>query len=125
MKKIIFNIFLLLISAPLFSQNKIFTHQDSLRGSITKERIWWDLKHYDLNIKVVPETTSILGKNSISYEVLKTYQIMQIDLQEPMKITKIIQNDSELNFTKDGYSYFIKLKDKQLKGDTNELTVFF
>ncbi len=100
MKKIIFNIFLLLISAPLFSQNKIFTHQDSLRGSITKERIWWDLKHYDLNIKVVPETTSILGKNSISYEVLKTYQIMQIDLQEPMKITKIIQNDSELNFTK-------------------------
>ncbi|WP_372794230.1 M1 family metallopeptidase [Lutibacter sp.] len=125
MKKIIFNIFLLLISAPLFSQNKIFTHQDSLRGSITKERIWWDLKHYDLNIKVVPETTSISGKNSITYKVLDTYQIMQIDLQEPMKITKIIQNDSELNFTKDGYSYFIQLKDKQLKGDTNELTVFF
>ena len=125
MKKIIFNIFLLLISAPLFSQNKIFTHQDTLRGSITKERIWWDLKHYDLNIKVFPETTSISGNNNIIYKVLDPYQIMQIDLQDPMKITKITQNDSELNFTKDGYSYFIQLKDKQVKGDTNKLTVFF
>ncbi|WP_299528617.1 M1 family metallopeptidase [uncultured Lutibacter sp.] len=125
MKKIIFNLFLLLISAPLFSQNKIFTHQDTLRGSITKERIWWDLKHYDLNIKVFPETTSISGNNNIIYKVLDPYQIMQIDLQDPMKITKITQNDSELSFTKDGYSYFIQLKDKQVKGDTNKLTVFF
>jgi len=125
MKKIIFNIFLLILTTQLFSQKKIFTHQDSLRGSITKERIWWDLKHYDLNIKVVPETTSISGKNSISYEVIDTYQIMQIDLQEPMKITKITQNDSDLNYTKDGYSYFIQLKDKQLIGDINQLTVFF
>ena len=125
MKKIIFNLFLLLISAPLFSQNKIFTHQDTLRGSITKERIWWDLKHYDLNIKVFPETTSISGNNNIIYKVLDPYQIMQIDLQDPMKITKITQNDSELNFTKDGYSYFIQLKDKQVKGDTNKITVFF
>ena len=125
MKKIIFNIFLLLISAPLFSQNKIFTHQDTLRGSITKERIWWDLKHYDLNIKVFPETTSISGNNNIIYKVLDPYQIMQIDLQDPMKITKITQNDSELSFTKDGYSYFIQLKDKQVKGDTNKITVFF
>ncbi len=125
MKKIIFNIFLTLFSAPLFSQNIIFTHQDTLRGSITKERIWWDLKHYDLTIKVFPETKSISGKNSITYEVLNPYQIMQIDLQEPMKISKITQNNSELNYTKDGYSYFIKLKDKQQKGATNQLTVFF
>ena len=125
MKKIIFYIFLLLVSAQLFSQNKIFTHQDTLRGSITKERIWWDLKHYDLNIKVVPETKTISGKNSITYEVLDTYQIMQIDLQEPMKITKITQNGSKLNYTKDGYSYLIQLKDEQLKGATNQLTVFF
>ena len=26
----------------------VFTHQDTLRGSITKERAWWDLKYYHL-----------------------------------------------------------------------------
>jgi len=29
-----------------------FTRQDSLRGSVTKERAWWDLKHYHLAISV-------------------------------------------------------------------------
>ena len=125
MKKILLNIFLLFISTQLFSQNNIYTHQDTLRGSITKERIWWDLKHYDLNIKVNPELKFISGKNNIKYEVLQSYQIMQIDLQDPMKITKVIQGDSTLNFNKEGYSYFIQLKNEQIIGDQNQLTVFF
>ena len=125
MKKLLLTIFLFFISIQLFSQNNIFTHQDTLRGSITKERIWWDLKQYDLNIKVNPEKKSLSGKNSIKYKVLESYQIMQIDLQKPMKITKVIQNGLKLDFKKDGYSYLIQLKNKQLKGDINEITVFF
>ena len=125
MKKILLPVFILFISIQLFSQNNIFTHQDTLRGSITKERIWWDLKHYDLNIKVNPEKKSLSGKNIIKYEVLESYQIMQIDLQKPMRITKVIQNEKELDFKKDGYSYCIQLKSKQIIGDNNEITIFF
>ena len=29
-----------------------FTKQDTLRGSITKERVWWDVTYYHLDIKV-------------------------------------------------------------------------
>ncbi|MDX1830241.1 MAG: M1 family metallopeptidase [Lutibacter sp.] len=125
MKKYLVSLFLLFISISAFSQKKIFTHQDTLRGSITKERIWWDLKHYDLNIKVNPKTKSISGKNIIKYKVLKSYQIMQIELQAPMKIIKVTQNNSVLDFKKDGYSYFIQLKNKQQIGDKNEITIFF
>ncbi len=125
MKKILITIFLLLIITPAFAQVNKFTHQDTLRGSITKERIWWDLKHYDLNIKVNPKTKSISGKNTITYKVLNSYQIMQIELQKPMKITKVTQNNTTLNYKKDGYSYFIELKNKQLIGDKNEVTIFF
>jgi aminopeptidase N len=125
MKILLSPFFILFISISLFSQNNSFTHQDSLRGSITKERIWWDLKHYDLNIKVNPNKKFLSGKNSITYEVLESYQIMQIDLQQPMKITKIIQNEKKLDFKKDGYSYFIKLESKQQEGAINEITIFF
>ncbi|MCF6181085.1 M1 family metallopeptidase [Lutibacter sp.] len=125
MKKILITIFLLLIITPAFAQVNKFTHQDTLRGSITKERIWWDLKHYNLNIKVNPKTKSISGKNIITYKVLNSNQIMQIELQKPMKITKVTQNNTTLNYKKDGYSYFIELKNKQLIGDKNEVTIFF
>lgn len=125
MKKYLVSLFLLFISTSAFPQKKFFTHQDTLRGSITKERIWWDLKHYDLNIKVNPKTKSISGKNIIQYKVLKSYQIMQIELQAPMKIIKVTQNNRALNFKKDGYSYFIQLKNKQQIGDENEITIFF
>lgn len=41
-----------IISQGLFEGDNNYTLQDSLRGSITKERAWWDLNFYHLNIKV-------------------------------------------------------------------------
>ncbi len=40
--------FLLFSQKSLFNHNNKFTHQDTLRGSITPERSWWYLKHYKL-----------------------------------------------------------------------------
>ena len=54
----------------LFSKSEIFTHQDSLRGSITKERAWWNLKSYHLDIKVNPAEKTITGSNTVRYTVL-------------------------------------------------------
>ena len=52
------------------AQQSNFSKQDTLRGSITPERIWWDLLHYNLDFKVFPSTKSIEGSNLIRYEVL-------------------------------------------------------
>jgi len=125
MKKLVLSSLIILITTSFFAQNKIFTHQDTLRGSITKERIWWDLTHYQLNIEVQPEAKFISGKNSIKYTVLENYQIMQIDLQDPLIITKITQNKTELSFKKNGDAYFISLQKKQLKGDENEIIIYY
>ena len=46
-------VLLLLGTSTIFGQN--FTRQDTLRGSITPEREWWDLTYYDLNVKVEPD----------------------------------------------------------------------
>ena len=37
------------------------THADSLRGSITPERAWWDATFYDLHVRVSPKDSSISG----------------------------------------------------------------
>ncbi|MCC9020001.1 MULTISPECIES: M1 family metallopeptidase [Flavobacterium] len=102
-----------------------FTHQDTLRGSITKERAWWDLKYYHLDVKVSPKERTISGSNTIRYTVLTPYDKMQIDLQEPMQITKVTQGGKELQFKRDGNAFFITLTEKQKIGDTKEVVVSF
>jgi len=110
-----------------YSQEKKsnYTHQDSLRGSITKERIWWDLNRYHLDIVVDPEERTISGSNTISYTVLNPYSEMQIDLQSPLKLVSAEQDGFDLQIRKDGNAHFIKLNKSQIKGAKNEIKVYY
>lgn len=109
----------------LSKSNVVFTRQDSLRGSITKERAWWDVKYYHLNIKVNPSDSTITGSNTIRYKVINEYNRMQIDLQNPMEIDKVIQDGVALKYTREGNAFFIELIASQKVGLTKELTVFY
>ena len=82
----------------LFDAQKKFSRADRLRGSITPQRQWWDLKHYDLAVEVFPESKSLKGSNLISFTAVKAGQRMQIDLQKPLEITSVKHGDSELKF---------------------------
>jgi aminopeptidase N len=77
-------------SQPL-SQKSSFTHQDTLRGTIGAEREWWDVLHYDLEVKPDYDTKSITGRTTIQYKVVrdKHSDYMQIDLQQPLKIDSL------------------------------------
>ncbi len=123
MKNLIILFTIILTSLSAFSQN--FTRQDTLRGSITPERAWWDVTYYNLAVKVQPDKRYIQGNNTITYTVLEENDVMQIDLQEPMKIDKIVQDKKELKFTSEGNAHFIQLKEKQKKGHEYKLTIYF
>ena len=129
MNKIKFPIFisikLFLFSITGFCQTPDFTHQDTLRGTITQERMWWDLTYYHLNIIVNPTDSTITGKNTIEYRVLETHKLMQIDLQPPMQITKIYQQGKAVSYKRDGNAYFIELSKKQIPGDVNEIIIYY
>ena len=119
---------LLLIFTTLSSglaQQSNFSKQDTLRGSITPERVWWDLLHYNLDFKVSPSSKSIEGSNLIRYEVLSQNQLMQIDLQPPMEITSVLENNKELNYNREGNVYYIQLKKNQQIGAINEIIIHF
>lgn len=105
------------------AQTPEFTRQDTLRGSITKERAWWDLTHYHLDIKVNPADSTIRGKNTVQYKVLQPNQTMQLDLQPPMRIEQVTQNGKSVTFTREGNAYFLKLTQKQTPGSINKVEV--
>ncbi len=109
---------------PKFSA-QVYTKQDSVRGSITKERSWWDLKYYKLEVNVDPKTKSIHGKNTIHYKVLEANKRLQIDLQPPMQLTKATQGGKSLKIDHDGNAHYIQLEAPQLKNSINSIDVHF
>ena len=98
------------------AQKPVFTRQDTLRGSITPERAWWDLTYYHLDISVNPADSTIKGTNTVTYRVLKTASLMQIDLQEPLVLIKAVQDNRNLSFKREGNVYWIELAEEQEKG---------
>lgn len=121
--KIALRLLIFFISISCFSQE--FTRADTLRGSITPERAWWDVTYYDLKVAVNPTEKFIEGSNTITYKVLQSKDIMQIDLQSPMKIDRILQDGKEIFFTSEGNAHFLNLRKKQKKGKENKVTIFF
>lgn len=76
------------LAQPL-NQKKGFTYADTLRGTITPERAWWDVQHYSIN--VTPDYLSKSIKGTILIDIRKnknkiTATQLQIDLQEPMQL---------------------------------------
>ncbi|WP_405378017.1 M1 family metallopeptidase [Nonlabens sp. Asnod3-A02] len=114
-----------LSTAQLLHDKDQFTRQDSLRGSITPERAWWDITYYNLDVTVLPEDKFIYGSNTITYKVLEPYQVMQIDLQEPMYITMVTQNGKELEVKHEGNAHFITLQENQTTGSKNQIKIDF
>ncbi len=109
----------------LLSPKTQFTRQDTLRGSITAERAWWDLTYYHLDIKVDPEKKFISGKNTINYKVLEPKSVLQIDLQHPMTILRVVQNGKELPFESEGNAHFVKLEDDQTMDKVHSIDVYY
>lgn len=108
------------------AQAPAFTHDDTLRGSITPQRIWWDLTFYDLKVKVNPANKSISGSNEIRYKVLTANQELQIDLQPPLVLERAEQDGQTLDVKKAGKNaYFIQLKKPQPVGSRQALTVWY
>ena len=110
-------------SQGLMEEKNNFSRQDTLRGSITPERIWWDLTYYHLKVKVDPEKRYVSGENTIKYNVLSANQTMQIDLQAPLNITKVTQDGKNLKILHDGNAHFITLTKRQVIGNTESIIV--
>ena len=126
MKRILFYLSITIaLQTQILPQTPIFTHQDTLRGSITPERSWWDLTYYHLDIVVNPSDSTINGTNTVYYRVLTPAVVMQIDLQPPLMLSKAVQNGKSLKIVKDGNAHFIELADKQETGSINSVILTY
>lgn len=119
MNKSLFLFALLLVCVSVIAQplhqKKEFTRQDSLRGSIGPGRSWWNVLRY--NISVTPDYASktITGQTEMIIDDKAGGYTMQIDLQEPMILDKVIFDGVPVSFKREGNVYWLFVRDSNSK----------
>jgi len=116
--------FIVLFSLCINGQNN-YTKQDTIFGSITPERVWWDVKKYDLNVEVFPDQKKIKGFNTVTYKVIHPHQTLQFDLQHPLVVDSVLQNNFKLLNHNFGKSHYVFLKKEQEKSSINKITIYY
>lgn len=113
--------FLLLAVCISVVHGQDLTRQDTLRGTITAERKWWDVLKYDLTVEPDYATKTIRGSNVITFKALAKGSVMQIDLQYPMMLDSAILNGKAIRRERDGNIYLLYLPDTIATGLTVSL----
>ncbi|WP_127132584.1 M1 family metallopeptidase [Pseudoflavitalea rhizosphaerae] len=112
-------------TAQPLSSKKVFTHQDTLRGSITPERAWWNVLKYAITVEPDYNAKSIKGTNTISFAVLQSNSKMQIDLQQPMELISAKWNNTDIPFKRNGNVFYLSFPNALPTGTTQQITLEF
>ena len=124
MKKILKTIAIINYSFLIINSSQAqFTKQDTLRGSNGPGRDWWDVKAYSIIIEPDYVNKTISGINQITFNVLNggRNKQMQIDLQEPLRISRITLDDKRIKILKrEGNVYWLDVKDIDFQNTFNK-----
>ncbi|TRZ41897.1 M1 family metallopeptidase [Robertkochia solimangrovi] len=129
MNKILATALFLGLLQTTLGQDKIkeFTQADTLRGTITPERSWWDVMRYDVYVRPVFEKKYTSGFNEITYTVVEESHPdkMQIDLQKPLKIDSVLMDGKEIKrYKRKGNVYWIETP-PQAMGTEHKIKLYF
>jgi aminopeptidase N len=107
------------------AQTRAFTRADTLRGSITPERAWWDVTFYDLHLRLDPSDSTVRGHNAITYRITGKSRDLQIDLQQPLRVDSVVQAGRRLTARREGNALFVRPTGRQRVGETATITVYY
>lgn len=119
------SLFLIFTSGQKISK-KAAISKESIPFNIQKERMWWNLLHY--NIAITPDYNKkfIKGTNRLKFAVLRTDRTLQIDLQEPMRITGVDWESKTLAIEKKQKEAYLITFPRELKaGEIQTITIRF
>lgn len=102
-----------------------FSRKDSLRGTLSNIRNNYDVKFYNLDIKIDIEKKFISGYNEIKFLAKEDIKTIQIDLFDNMKINKIEHNGNDLKFAREFNAVFITFNKVVSKGSVSSIKVFY
>ncbi|BAV05918.1 M1 family metallopeptidase [Filimonas lacunae] len=116
-----------LLTGSALAQKPAYTHADTLRGSITPERSWWNVLYYAITVKPDEGSKTITGKNSLRYQVTQANKgrKMQLDLQKPLVIDSVLWDGIQrVPFEKEGNAWHVWMPEQQ-KGSIHRVDIYY
>ena len=104
-----------------------FNENDTLRGTLNKERSWWNALYYDITIEPDFLNKEIKGRNKIRFATVgkSMENKLQIDLQHPMKIDSVIYHGKALAFNKRGGDAWLIDLGRTKKRSLDSLIIYY
>ena len=84
-----------------------FTLADTLRGTLSLERLCYDVRHYDLALDLYPADSSLSGVVRVAYERRFAHPELQLDLAPGLEITTVTRDDAPLPYRRVGAAVFV------------------
>ncbi len=114
-----------LLSTPTFAQQ--FNRQDTLRGSNTEFRNFWDVQRYVVTVEPDFDQKSLKGSNRIEFQVTeqRTNPVFQIDLQQPMHYAIDHSSFPYKTHRREGDFIFIEALGRFSKGSRHSVTLSY
>ena len=107
------------------TKSGLFTKSDSLRGGLRPERTNFDIKSYQLEIKIEPDKQFISGYNQIHFTTTSQAQRMQLDLFKQMNIDSIVYHEQTLTCHRKYNAFFFEFPKTIAKDTEDSLKVYY
>ena len=101
------------------------TRADILRGAYGPYRANNDLLFYHLDVRVDPEKKFISGKNTIRFKMLQDGTRIQLDLQQPLQVDKILFGTTELKYEREFGAVFVDFPETLRTGHTYSIDFYY
>lgn len=121
-KLIVFFLFACNFSAV--GQKTEFTRADSLRGTLNQDRSY-DVRFYDLNLRIDPENQYIEGYNRIVFSLSQPLGRIQLDLFRNMRIESAVYNNKLLPIERDENIFYVVFPDSLNENELHSVTVYY
>lgn len=111
----------------LLNKKEDFTRGDTLRGTLSDIRSWFDVTYYHLNIKVDPDRHAIGGHNEIHFLVKSEApnNRMQLDLFDNLNVDSIVCNGKQLKYEREFNAVFIDLAETLPVNSVQQLKFYY
>jgi aminopeptidase N len=116
---------MLALAGSATAQEYSFNRGDTLRGKLLPERTCFDVRWYDLEIKVDPAAQTISGRNVIRFTATTDFDKMQLDLFKEMHVDRIEMEGKECTYGREYNAVFVDLPRQVRANETAEITVFY
>ncbi|MEZ4804172.1 MAG: M1 family metallopeptidase [Bacteroidia bacterium] len=105
--------------------NLLYATSNKKLGKLTPERTCFDVKKYDIYVKIQPESKTITGYVDISFLMLSESKCLQLDFANHMLIERVEYDTIELEIKRKADIFFVKFEDKLIEDSNYSIRIHF